>query len=627
LAFATDNTLPDYWSAGNSYRRLSGSTPNLYPVLKITIIGISAYYHDSSACIIVDGDILAAAQEERFTRIKNDESFPSHAIRYCLNEAGVKLSDINHIVFYEKPLLKFDRILDTIISNAPYGFLFYIKSIPTWIKDKLFMKLNIAKQLKKIDPDWNKSVLFSDHHLSHMGSAFYPSPFKESLILTIDGVGEWTTTAIGIGSKNNINIKETISYPHSLGLLYSSFTQYLGFKVNSGEYKVMGLAPYGKPIYKDIITTNLIRINKDGSFALNMKYFGFSRKLSMINNAFVTLFDTKARSPEGKILPFHLNIAASIQEVTEDIIISIVNHASTKYDLTTLTMAGGVALNCVANSKILEQTPIEHIWVQPASGDAGGSLGAALATHYLHLKNERFIGKEDKMHGACLGPSFKEREIKSILETNNLSYKKLNQQELLTEVAINIDNDKIIGWFQGRMEFGPRSLGNRAILGKANSLTTQKNINLKIKFRESFRPFAPSILQEKALDYFKPPGQMQGVESPYMLFTYQIKDSLKLLSNETSSEGLNKLEDTRSKIQAVTHVDYSSRTQTVSKHDNELFYKLLKEIDKISGFPLVVNTSFNVRGEPIVCTPQDAINCFLKTNMDILVLGNLILKK
>jgi carbamoyltransferase len=595
--------------------------------LKTSIIGISAYYHDSSACLLVDGEIIAAAQEERFTRIKNDESFPVQAIIYCLKEANIKLSELDHVVFYEKPLLKFERILDTIISNAPLGFSFYLNSIPRWVKDKLFMKINIIKQLKKIDPLWNKSVFFSDHHLSHMGSAFYPSPFKKALILTIDGVGEWTTTAIGIGNKNNISIKETISYPHSIGLLYSAFTQYLGFKVNSGEYKVMGLAPYGKPIYADLITKNIVHVKKNGSYKLNMTYFSFSKKLSMINNNFINLFKNKTREPESEISQFHLDIAASIQKVIEDIVVSIVNYMSSKYNISSLTMAGGVALNCVANSKIIEETPIKQVWVQPASGDAGGSLGAALALHYTHLGIIRFIDKEDSMQGAYLGPSFNAKDIEKTINDNKLAFSKLNSADLISLISKEINNEKIIGWFQGRMEFGPRSLGNRAILGKANSTLTQKNLNLKIKFRESFRPFAPTVLLDKALDYFKPLGNTKNIDSPYMLFTYQLNNFLKINPEHELSMGLKRLTDKRSKIQAVTHVDYSSRVQTVSEKSNALFYALIKEVGNTSGYPIIVNTSFNVRGEPIVCTPQDAINCFLKTEMDILVLGNYIIKK
>ncbi len=594
--------------------------------MKTCILGISAYYHDSSACILIDNKITAAAQEERFSRIKNDSSFPVLSIEYCLKEANLQLFQVNYIVFYEKPFLKFERILDTIILNSPLGYSFYLNSIPKWVKKKIFMKINIVKELKKIDVKWDKTVFFSEHHLSHMASAFYPSPFEKSLILTIDGVGEWATTAIGIGDKNQISIKETIKYPHSIGLLYSAFTQYLGFKVNSGEYKVMGLAPYGSPIYENIIKSNLIQINSDGSFKLNMKYFSYSKKLSMINSAFIGLFNVNSRKPESEISQFHFDIAASIQKVIEDVVILIVNYMSNKYSLNILTMAGGVALNCVSNSKIIEKTRIKHIWIQPASGDAGGSLGAALAFQYLYLNKDRIIEKE-QMQGTYLGPSFQPTEIEKIIKKNNFSYKHLNQVELVNLIAREIDNEKIIGWFQGRMEFGPRSLGNRAILGKANSQKSQKNINLKIKFRESFRPFAPSILKDKVLDYFKPLGAFTDIDSPYMLFTYQIKDSMKISSKNKTSVGLNLLDDKRSEIQAVTHVDYSSRVQTVTETSNKLYYNLIKAVGASSSHPIIVNTSFNVRGEPIVCSPQDAINCFVKTEIDILVIGDFVIIK
>jgi carbamoyltransferase len=588
------------------------------------ILGISAYYHDSAASLIKGNEIVASAQEERFTRKKNDASFPIKAILYCLEEANISLSDIQYVTFYEKPLVKFERLIDTVVDNAPWGFLFYIKSMPVWLKRKLFIKNDLIKQLKAIDKSWDKtSLLFSDHHLSHMASAFFASPFKKSMILTIDGVGEWTTTSMGIGDGNNISVDKNINFPNSLGLLYSAFTQYLGFKVNSGEYKVMGLAPYGKPIYADLIEENLITLHEDGSFKLNMTYFGYTRRLSMINSRFEKLFGQPARAPESRLYQFHKDIASSIQVVLEEAVVNIVNHMIGIYGLDTLTMAGGVALNCVSNSSIMNKTNIKNFWIQPASGDAGGSLGAALTTNYIVLDYPRDSAK-DMMKNTFLGPSFTNNDIENVLVNEGIEYEYYENDKLYKFIAEQIDNEMVIGWFQGRMEFGPRSLGNRSILAKATSPDMQKELNLKVKFRESFRPFAPSVIREFAKDYFTKIKDY-NIESPYMLFTYSVANKIRL--NDKVKNNEMKLDASRSLLQATTHVDFTSRIQTVTRKGNSKFYDLLAAVGATTGHPVVVNTSFNVRGEPIVCTPQDAISCFKKTNIDVLVLENFVVTK
>jgi len=591
------------------------------------ILGISSFYHDSAAALIKNGEIIAAAQEERFTRKKHDESFPTNAIKYCLAEEKINLTEIDTIVFYEKPFLKFERLLETYIGFAPAGFKSFCASVPIWIKEKLFQKDLIFKELKKIDSNFLdiKKIKFSDHHTSHAASAFYPSPFDKSLILTLDGVGEWATTTIGIGENNKIKILQEIHFPHSIGLLYSAITYYLGFKVNSGEYKVMGLAPYGEPKYETLILDHLVDLKEDGSFRLNMKYFNYATGLTMTNNNFDLLFGKKRRSPEKENLEqFHMDVAASIQVVTEKIVIKICEFIKKEYNQENLCLAGGVALNCVANGKILQKKIFKNIWVQPAAGDAGGSLGAALAYWHQELNKKREISNRDLMKGSYLGPSFLDTEIEDELRKVGAIFDKVENENLYHEVACHLKNEKAIGWFQGRMEFGPRALGNRSIIADPRSDKMQKLLNLKVKFRESFRPFAPSVLKEKVNEYFN-----LNEDSPYMLIVANINENIKIeMSNEEKNLfGIEKLNIKRSTIPAVTHVDYTARIQTVDLSTNPKFYNLIKKFNDLTGCAVLVNTSFNVRGEPIVGSPSDAFKCFMGTDLDILVIENFILDK
>jgi carbamoyltransferase len=591
-----------------------------------SVLGISAFYHDSAAAIIVNGKIIAAAQEERFTRKKHDATYPKNAINYVLKEANLKLHEINHVVFYEKPFLKFERLLETYISFSPSGFKSFSMSMQLWLREKLFQKKLLFDKLKEQDIKFNdiKKINFSEHHFSHAASAFFSSPYEEAIILTLDGVGEWATTTVSLGRNNKINILKEIHFPHSLGLLYSAFAYFLGFKVNSGEYKVMGLAPYGEPKFKDIILDKLIDVKEDGSFRLNMDYFNFATGLTMTNSMFAKLFNIEIRQPEDKLSQIHMDIASSIQAVTEEIVLKITRFLSREFKLSNLCMAGGVALNCVANGKILKDGLFKNIWIQPASGDAGGALGAAQAFYYHELDNKRKILKNDSMNGSYLGPQYTDEEIENKLKLCGAKYKKLTLDKIIIETAKVLSDEKVVGWFQGRMEFGPRSLGNRSIIADPRSENMQKNLNLKVKCRESFRPFAPAVLFEKISDWFD-----INYESPYMLLVGDVKKSkqIKMTNEEKNFFGIDKLNVKRSSIPAVTHVDYSARIQTVHKEKNPIFHKLIEEFEKITKCPVLVNTSFNVRGEPIVCTVKDAFDCFMGTNLDVLVCNNFILYK
>jgi len=591
-----------------------------------SILGISAFYHDSAACILVDGEIVAAAQEERFTRKKHDPNFPSNAIDFVLNYSNFRLSQVDQIVFFEKPFLKFERLLETYVAFAPKGFLSFSKAMPLWIKEKLFQKNLLFNYLKEHDQNYksDKNIFFSDHHLSHAASAFFPSPFNEAVILTADGVGEWATTTVAVGKGNKLEIKKEIHFPHSLGLLYSAFTYYTGFKVNSGEYKLMGLAPYGSPIYEDKIK-QLIDIKDDGTFRLNQKYFNYATGLTMTNNKFHNLFGEKPRNSENeKLTQFHMDIAASIQKVTEDIMIKLSKSIRKEYGLKNLCLAGGVALNCVANGKILKENIFENIWIQPAAGDAGGSLGAALALWYDNQSNDRNVNNKDDMKGSYLGPEFTQTEIEKELNSIGAKFDILDYENLISQTSDHLSNEKAIGWFQGRMEFGPRALGGRSILGDPRSEKMQKTLNLKVKYRESFRPFAPSILKEDLPNWFN-----LKVDSPYMLLVADVIDEkkIKMTNEQNKLFGIDKLNIKRSEIPAVTHVDYSARIQTVSSITNKPYYDLISKFKEKTGCPVIVNTSFNVRGEPIVNTPKDAFNCFMGTELDYLVIGNCILDK
>ncbi|MDA9072895.1 carbamoyltransferase [Pelagibacteraceae bacterium] len=593
-----------------------------------SILGISAFYHDSAAAIIVDGKILAAAQEERFSRKKHDQRYPFNAVNYVLKESKLKLDEVDHIVFFEKPFLKFERLLETYVAFAPKGFSSFCKAMPIWLREKLFQKKYLFDQLKQHDNNFKdiEKIAFSEHHYSHAASAFFPSPFKESIILTLDGVGEWATTTVAVGKENNLEIKKELHFPHSLGLLYSAFTYYTGFKVNSGEYKLMGLAPYGEPKYKDLIFQELVDLKDDGTFRLNMKYFNYATGLTMTNKHFSNLFGMPVRNSDNDLLTeFHMDIAASIQAVTEEIVLKLTSSTAEEYKIKNLCLAGGVALNCVANGKILKNKTFNNIWVQPAAGDAGGSLGAALAFWYNELNQPRKITTDkDTMNGSYLGPKFKNEDVEKILESIRCNYKKLSNEDLIKTVAKEIAEQKTVGWFQGRMEFGPRALGARSILADPRSEKTQKELNLKVKFRESFRPFAPSVLREDVSDWFE-----IDADSPYMLFVAEVKKSKQIIMNKEDNNlfGIDKLNIKRSSIPAVTHVDYSARIQTVHEETNPKYYQLIKEFKKITNCPVLVNTSFNVRGEPIVCSVEDAFNCFMGTNLDILVIENFILFK
>lgn len=586
----------------------------------MNILGISAFYHDSAACLVQDGRIVAAAQEERFTRKKHDQSFPTYAIRFCLDFAKISIKDIDYVVFYDKPFLKFERILETYMSFAPKGISSFIKAVPLWIKKKLWIKSLIQEEL-----DFEGEILFPSHHQSHAASAFFPSPFQEAAFLTIDGVGEWTTSSFGVGKDNQINILADIKFPHSLGLLYSAFTYYTGFKVNSGEYKVMGLAPYGEPKYKDLILNELLDLKPDGSFKMNMKYFDYCVGLTMTNRRFNKLFGGPPRKPESKLTQREMDLARSVQDVVEEIVLRMARHIKKETGPKYLCLAGGVALNCVANGKLLRENIFEDIWVQPAAGDAGGALGAALMTWYQYLNNPRQAQpKSDFMLGSYLGPEYKNGEISTFLTENEIPYKELNEKEIPKKVADLVASEKVIGWFQGRMEFGPRALGARSIIGDARSPKMQETMNLKIKFRESFRPFAPSVLGERVENYFE-----IDRPSPYMLLVANVqKERQKAMSGEAQKLfGLDKLKVSRSDIPAITHVDYSARVQTVHKETNPLYHQMITEFEKNHDCAVIINTSFNVRGEPIVCTPEDAFRCFMRTNMDYLILGNYLLDK
>ncbi len=584
----------------------------------MNILGISAYYHDSAACLVRDGDIVAAAQEERFTRKKHDFRFPHHAIEYCLKEGGIRGTDLDYVVFYDKPFLKFERLLLTYLAYAPRGLKSFLMAMPLWLKQKLWIKDLIATEL-----DFDGKILFPEHHESHAASAFFPSPFKEAAILTVDGVGEWATASYGIGRDNQIEILAELQFPHSLGLLYSAFTYFTGFKVNSGEYKLMGLAPYGEPKYVDLIYNELIDLKEDGSFRMNMKYFNYCAGLTMTNDRFARLFGGPPRKPETRITQREMDIARSIQVVTEEIMLRMARHVHKETGMKYLVLAGGVALNCVANGRILREGPFEDIWIQPAAGDAGGALGAALYVWYQYLENSRQAdNKTDFQKGSYLGPSFHNDEIEQFLKEENIPAQKLSDAEIISTTADHIASGNVIGWFQGRMEFGPRALGSRSILGDARSPKMQSVMNLKIKFRESFRPFAPSVLEEHVSDYFE-----IDRPSPYMLLVASVREDKRLDSYDGALTGLDKLKVQRSVIPAVTHVDYSARLQTVNRETNPLYHALIHAFHQKTGCPVIINTSFNVRGEPIVCTPKDAFLCFMRTNMDYLIMGNFLLDK
>ena len=590
------------------------------------ILGISSFYHDSAATVIINGTVVAAAQEERFTRKKHDAGFPHNAISYVLKEANLTLDKIDHVVFYEKPFLKFERLLETYVANAPAGFNSFRMAMPIWLREKLFLKSMILNELKQYFNKFQKNkLLFSEHHFSHAASAFYPSPFQEAVVLTLDGVGEWATTTVSIGKDNKLEILKELHFPHSLGLLYSAFTYYLGFKVNSGEYKVMGLAPYGIPKYKETILSKLLDLKEDGSFKLDQSYFNYATGLTMTNEKFSKLFGQKIRKIETeKLTQFHMDIAASIQAVTEDIVLCMTRTLAKEYGIPNLCMAGGVALNCVANGKILQDGSFKNIWVQPAAGDAGGALGAALGLWYNELNNKRIVNQSDSMKGAYLGPAFTNDVIEQELQTLGAVFKKLKDKEVINETAQAIVEGKVIGWFQGRMEFGPRALGTRSIIADPRLKNMQKLLNLKIKFRESFRPFAPSVLREDLNEWFD-----LDCDSPYMLLVSSVKKHIRYELNNSEKKlfGINKLNTKRSKIPAVTHVDYSARVQTVHKDTNPKYYSLISKFKEITGCPVLVNTSFNIRGEPVVCTPTDAFRCFMGTELDILVVGNNFLIK
>jgi carbamoyltransferase len=584
------------------------------------ILGISCFYHDSAAALIKDGDIIAAAQEERFTRKRHDHSFPSNAVSYCLREAGIAIKDINYVAFYDKPFIKFERILETYLAYAPSGLRSFIKAIPLWIKKKLWMKDMIKEEL-----GYDGTILFPEHHESHAASAFFPSPYKEAAVLTMDGVGEWTTASFGVGEGNTLSLESEIRFPHSLGLLYSAFTYYTGFKVNSGEYKVMGLAPYGKPVYKDLILNELMDLKEDGSFKLNMKYFNYCAGLTMTNDKFHKLFGGAPRKRESKITAREMDLAASVQQVTEEVLIRTARHIHKVTGKKYLVLAGGVALNCVANGRIIRETPFKEIWIQPAAGDAGAALGGALFIWYQYLGNERKADdKNDFMKASLLGTHYSDGEVEKFLKEKEIPYTKLAESEVREKIADLLAGEKVIGWFEGRMEFGPRALGGRSIIGDARSPKMQEIMNLKIKFRESFRPFAPSVLEEKAPEYFE-----LDIKSPYMLLVAPVRESKRraMTGKEESLFGIDKLNVARSEIPAVTHVDYSARVQTVGEDSNPLYYGMIKKFYEKYGCPVIINTSFNVRGEPIVESPEDAYRCFMRTNMDYLIIGNILLDK
>jgi len=591
------------------------------------IIGISAFYHDSAAALVYNGEIIAAAQEERFTRKKHDPGFPTCAINYCLEHAGITLANVDYIIFYDKPLVKFERLLETYLAYAPFGFQSFLAAMPVWIKDKLFLKSVIKKELRKLSnlkENQLPKLLFNEHHQSHAASAFFPSPFEDAVVVCLDGVGEWATSSVWLGQGNRLLPKWQLDFPHSLGLLYSAFTYYTGFKVNSGEYKLMGLAPYGEPVYVDLIMDNLIDLKEDGSFRLNMKYFNYATGLTMTNRHFEKLFGAPARKSESTITQREMDIARSIQVVTEEIILKMMTaiHKELPYD--NLCLAGGVALNCVANGRLLREGPFKDIWIQPAAGDAGGALGAALTVWHEYLDKPRIVNSSDSMQGSYLGKSFTNEEIINYLDSVSAPYEQLADELLMPKLATILANENVVGWFNGRMEFGPRALGSRSIIGDARSSKMQSIMNLKIKYRESFRPFAPAVKAENVSEWFE-----IDRASPYMLIVAPVKAE-KQLSMSTEQQqlfGIDKLNVPRSEIPAVTHVDYSARIQTIHQHTNPRFYDLIKHFESETQCPVIINTSFNVRGEPIVCSPEDAYRCFMRTEMDYLVLENIILCK
>ena len=589
------------------------------------VLGISAFYHDSAAALVEDGRIVAAAQEERFTRKKHDSSFPKNAIAYCLKEAGAELDELDHAVFYDKPFLKFERLLETYLALAPRGFPSFRMAMPLWLKEKLFQKSLLKGELKKFAPSFDPNrLLFCEHHLSHAASAFYPSPFEDAAVLTMDGVGEWATTSAAIGSGKNLEVLREIHFPHSLGLLYSAFTYYTGFKVNSGEYKVMGLAPYGEPKYKKLILDNLIDLKPDGSFRLDLSYFDYCTGLTMTNERFSALFGQPVRVPDKLLTNFHMDVAASVQAVLDEVVLRLTRSLAKETGAKNLCLAGGVALNCVANGKVLLAGAFENIWIQPAAGDAGGAIGAALAAAHIFKDQPRKTNGGDGMFGSFLGPSFSQAEIEQRLLTSGARFTVLSEDEMIAKTVTALADQQAVGWFQGRMEFGPRALGARSILGDPRAPTMQRNLNLKVKYRESFRPFAPSVLREEVSDWFE-----LDSDSPYMLLVSGVrKDRCRSMTpDELVLFGIDKLNIARSEIPAVTHVDYSARIQTVHANTNPLFHRLLTRFKEKTGCPVLVNTSFNVRGEPIVCTPEDAFRCFMGNELDLLVVGNCVLKK
>ena len=596
--------------------------------MSISILGISAYYHDSAAALMVDGDIVAAAQQERFSRRKHDPRFPGDAIRYCLDEAGLKLKDIDHIVFYDKPLLKFERLLETYLSYSPLGFRSFVAAMPIWLKEKLFLKTTLRRELAAIGGMTESDIpklLFSEHHEAHAASAFFPSPYNKAAVLCLDGVGEWATTSVWLGEDNRLTPQWEIDFPHSLGLLYSAFTYYTGFKVNSGEYKLMGLAPYGEPRYVDLMLEHLIDLKDDGTFRLNMDYFNYTTGLTMTGKRLHKLFGGPPRKPESELTQKEMDIARSIQAVTEEVVLRLANTVHAELQADNLCLAGGVALNCVSNGRVLRESPFRDIWIQPAAGDAGGALGAALVTWHHYLDKERRVnGCDDSMKGAYLGPRYSNEQIIDYLESIGAPYTRLDDAELLPRVAALLDDENVIGWFSGRMEFGPRALGARSIIGDPRSPKMQSAMNLKIKYRESFRPFAPAVLADKVSEWFE-----LDRRSPYMLIVAPIASAVHkaLTDEEQNLSGLAKLDIPRSSIPAVTHVDYTARVQTVHEQTNRRFHELIKRFEARTGCSLLINTSFNVRGEPLVASPQDAYRCFMRTEMDYLVMENILVAK
>ena len=590
--------------------------------MSIAILGISAFYHDSAAALVVDGEIVAAAQEERFTRKKHDHAFPIHAIEYCLREAGLKPEDLDYVGFYDKPFLKFERLLETYLAYAPRGFKSFLQAMPLWLKQKLHLPREMDRGLKN---RYGKRYVFTEHHESHAASAFFPSPFQQAAVLTLDGVGEWATASFGSGKDNRVELTHELHFPHSPGLLYSAFTYFTGFRVNSGEYKLMGLAPYGEPIYVERIMDKLLDLKDDGSFRMDMSYFDYCHGLTMTNRKFAALFDGPRRESESEITQREMDIAASIQKVTEEIVLRAARHVHAVTGMENLCLAGGVALNCVGNGRILREGPFKEIWIQPAAGDAGGALGTALFIWHQLLGKPRQAVEGDSQRGTLLGPRFEDAEIEQFLNSAGAVYRKFEDEELLCDhVAEQMANERVVGWMQGRMEFGPRALGCRSILGDARSRNMQSVMNLKIKFRESFRPFAPCVLQERAADYFE---MREGDESPYMLVVSPVQpDKRKAIEGE-ALRGLDKLKLVRSELPAITHVDYSARVQTVDAKRHGRYYKLIRSFEERTGCPVIINTSFNVRGEPIVCTPEEAYRCFMATNMDVLVLEQYVLQK